>query len=240
MSRLYLYLIMATACAPLLGSAPADKFAAGNSAYAEADYEAAIGFYAEALEHTQSAPLHYNLGNANFKAGNIGHAILHYEKARALTPGDPDIAGNLRFVRNHAELPDPDTAWHARLAHALPVSTWCWLAAGSFWAAFALALLPRLYGVSGLTARGLSGACGVLLAVSMAALGGYHLLGQRAILTGEDTLRIAPAPESPGAQPARAGEAARVTREHGAFVYLVFEGDKPREGWTAKAGKVWD
>src|SRR5262249_48343930 len=43
----------------------------------------------------------YNLGNALFKGGKIGLAILNYRRAEFLAPRDPDIAANLAFARNY-------------------------------------------------------------------------------------------------------------------------------------------
>src|SRR5262249_6506705 len=46
-----------------------------------------------------SAALQYNLGNALFKAGRLGEAILAYERAQRLDPRDPDIGANLDYLR---------------------------------------------------------------------------------------------------------------------------------------------
>ena len=42
----------------------------------------------------------YNLGNAEFRLGHLGEAILHYERARRMDPTDPDIEANLRFAQS--------------------------------------------------------------------------------------------------------------------------------------------
>ena len=41
---------------------------------------------------------HYNLGNACFKAGRLGEAVLWYERALRLAPRDADIRANLHYV----------------------------------------------------------------------------------------------------------------------------------------------
>ncbi|HZI94498.1 MAG TPA: SH3 domain-containing protein, partial [Patescibacteria group bacterium] len=46
-----------------------------------------------------SEAIHYNLGNALFKMGEIGPAILEFEKAASIAPNDPDLIANLEFVR---------------------------------------------------------------------------------------------------------------------------------------------
>src|SRR5271154_3612109 len=47
----------------------------------------------------------YNLGNSYARAGKPGMAILNYERADLLAPGDPDIEANLRLVQTSAHLP---------------------------------------------------------------------------------------------------------------------------------------
>ena len=43
-----------------------------------------------------------------FKAGEIGRAILAYERALKLMPGDEDVLSNLRFVNAHKEDKGPE------------------------------------------------------------------------------------------------------------------------------------
>ena len=46
--------------------------------------------------------LFYNLGNAYYKQGNYGRAILNYRRAQQLAPRDPDIEANLALARAQA------------------------------------------------------------------------------------------------------------------------------------------
>jgi tetratricopeptide (TPR) repeat protein len=45
-----------------------------------------------------SGDLYYNLGNAYYKSGNISRAILYYERALRLMPGDDDLRHNLQLA----------------------------------------------------------------------------------------------------------------------------------------------
>lgn len=47
----------------------------------------------------ESADLYYNLGNAYYKSDRIADAILNYEKALLLSPGDDDIQHNLEIAK---------------------------------------------------------------------------------------------------------------------------------------------
>jgi len=48
----------------------------------------------------ESGNLYFNLGNAYFKAGERGKAILNYERARRLIPRDPDVQANLAYAQS--------------------------------------------------------------------------------------------------------------------------------------------
>ena len=51
-------------------------------------YQQAIGNYHQLLERNFKNPqIYYNLGNAYFKAGDLGYAIWSYRKALRLNPG---------------------------------------------------------------------------------------------------------------------------------------------------------
>ena len=52
------------------------------------------------LKDGASAELYYNLGNAYFRTDNITKALLAYERAHLLSPGDDDINFNLQFARS--------------------------------------------------------------------------------------------------------------------------------------------
>ncbi len=73
----------------------------GNQAYQAGDYAAAVSAYEAVLSAGfESADLHYNLGNAYFKSGDLGRAILEWERAERLAPTDSDIEANLELARS--------------------------------------------------------------------------------------------------------------------------------------------
>ncbi len=84
-----------------LNQAAAELYNQGNRYYTQADYHEAIRVYEEAARQVESTPLYYNLGNAYFKTGRIGKAIIYYHRARFLSPRDTDIAHNLAYARNY-------------------------------------------------------------------------------------------------------------------------------------------
>jgi tetratricopeptide (TPR) repeat protein len=74
-------------------------FEQGNQLYLEGDYAGAVEAYQSVLDAGfESVALHYNLGNAHFKTGELGLSILAWERARALAPNDPDVLANLELA----------------------------------------------------------------------------------------------------------------------------------------------
>lgn len=71
----------------------------GDSAYMANDYASAIQIYESLLKNGESADVYYNLGNSYYKSGNIAKAILNYERALLLEPGNSDIRANLDIAR---------------------------------------------------------------------------------------------------------------------------------------------
>lgn len=108
-SSILLLLILAAAPA---GATPEERFDEGYAAYEAGRFEeAAEAFRAALADGVRDPRLEYNLANAEFRAGRIGAAILHWERALALAPGDPDVLANLSLARerlvDRIEVPDP-------------------------------------------------------------------------------------------------------------------------------------
>ena len=77
------------------------KFVAAGMAYKESRYDAAIGLYTEIFEGGRiSGPLYYNLGNSYFKKGQLGKAILNYERAKQFIPRDSDLKFNWHYIQS--------------------------------------------------------------------------------------------------------------------------------------------
>jgi tetratricopeptide (TPR) repeat protein len=94
-------------------------FYQANTAYRDGDYASAMRDYEHlASAGFESGALQFNLGNAYFKQGKLGSAILAYERAGRLLPRDADVAANLAYARESAKAPAPDVPLWQRILFA--------------------------------------------------------------------------------------------------------------------------
>ncbi|GHU76209.1 hypothetical protein FACS189414_1750 [Bacteroidia bacterium] len=71
-----------------------------EAAYTQNNYAKAIELYRGILTtYGESAEVYYNLGNAYYKANKTAPAILFYERALLIDPGDADIRFNLEMAK---------------------------------------------------------------------------------------------------------------------------------------------
>lgn len=113
-------------------SQPAATFtkAQGDSAYIKGDYASAIDVYETLLQQGQSAEVYYNLGNSYYKKNEIALAILNYERALLIQPGNGDIRANLEIARAKTVdkvTPIPEiffVAWGKSLISLLSIDAW--------------------------------------------------------------------------------------------------------------------
>ncbi|MBI1817739.1 MAG: BatD family protein [Deltaproteobacteria bacterium] len=98
---------------------PNTLFFRANALYGEEKYADAAAEYEKILAGgVDSGNLYFNLGNAYFRSGDAGHAILNYERARRVMPRDPDLHANLGFAREGSD-DSNDLPVYARLLFPL-------------------------------------------------------------------------------------------------------------------------
>jgi len=91
-------------------------FFQGNTAYQGAAYDRAARSYQQLVDDgLESGSLYFNLGNAYFKDGQLGRAILNYERAKRLLPRDPDVQVNLSYALELAREEVPKRPFWQRL-----------------------------------------------------------------------------------------------------------------------------
>lgn len=82
----------------LMGQSLTEK---ANAEYDKDNYAGALELYLQAArEEGTSSDLYYNIGNTYYRMGDLGRAILNYERALILNPGNDDAITNLEFVNS--------------------------------------------------------------------------------------------------------------------------------------------
>ncbi|MGB6422385.1 MAG: tetratricopeptide repeat protein, partial [Anaerolineales bacterium] len=75
-----------------------------NKLYESGQYDQATQILEQIISQgVQDSAIYYNLGNVYYKQGDLGRAIVNYERAALMNPRDSDIQANLTIVRNQAE-----------------------------------------------------------------------------------------------------------------------------------------
>ena len=117
-----------------------------DSTYAQEHYQKAAQQYEQLLKKGVSAELYYNLGNCYYRMDNITLAVLNYERALLLSPGDKDIRFNLQMARSKTIdkiVPESEmffVTWYRSLVNLMSVDAWARMALISLVAAIILAL----------------------------------------------------------------------------------------------------
>jgi len=112
-------------------------FDQANRLYEQGQFNQAAQAYLALLEGGRaSSALYFNLGNACFKSGRTGQALVW---AEAWSPRDPDVRANLEFARGtvpggSSVLPSQSERW----LRWLTLNEWAGLTLGAWWAWFAI------------------------------------------------------------------------------------------------------
>ncbi len=108
---------------------PGEAFVNANAAYEAGRYGQAVDLYRRLQDSGfENGHLHYNLGNAYLRNGELGHAVASYRRSLTFLPRDQDARANLEFARKSAKdaiaPPDPSAVlqtlffWHYSLSRS--------------------------------------------------------------------------------------------------------------------------
>jgi tetratricopeptide (TPR) repeat protein len=212
--------------APAVSSAkptgnPDNDFSLGLAAYDKGDYATARDYFAFAGRSVTSPALEFDWGNACFQTKDMGGAILHYLRALALDPRDPDARANLSLARQALGVNAPESTRLDLLSNWMSVNGWTWLATLFGWTALYLLLLPRLYGWGGKVPWLLFAGSIAVTIVAAFGLWGTHLHARDGVTLRADTqLKLLPTANSQPIGMLQAGDIAQTLRQHGDYYYV--------------------
>lgn len=204
---------------------------AANDAFAQDRFAAAAQGYEAILAHRgYSASVLFNLANARQREGQLGQAILNYERAALLSPHDADIAVNLRAARQNAGVEvKPESALRTA-ANTLTINAWFGLAAVALFlsvVAWPLKLLrPQ--------ARRALNMGGAMAAVAF--VGAFTALGlrstelSRAVVVSEAVAMVSPVTVAEPVFRLQTGEVVTLLKTHGDFSLVA--NPVGQKGWV--------
>lgn len=235
-SRAWLVAIL-LAGSPLARADLAAAFEEANLLYGQSHpREAALAYDRLWTNGFSSTALHFNLGNAWFKAGETGRAIYHYRLAEKLAPRDPDVAANLALARS--VVMDGASArrpFLERITGWLALDEWTIAAAVGFWVWIGLLiarqLQPAWTGRLRLAGR-LAATVTVILALILFLVWSRHPAIEAIVLEKEVTLHHGPLEESPAVQSLVAGQELSVLDRKGDWIQVG--GAARGIGWLLK------
>jgi len=110
------------------------QFAKANQEYAQGHFKESISSYESLIRGGPwNANLFYDLGNAYFRTGDFGRAILNYERALALEPHHPEATANLQIARDEAHALELQPSWPERYLRFATINQYSFTAAVAFW-----------------------------------------------------------------------------------------------------------
>jgi tetratricopeptide (TPR) repeat protein len=131
-----------------MASEAEDMFRHANQEYRNENYSAAAEIYEKLIgKGYKTADIYYNLGNTYFKQKQIAPAILNYERALRLKPGDEDIRFNLRIAKLRTvdkidKLPRLFIwEWLDAAQDMFGSGVWAWLTVAFLWITFVLLVI---------------------------------------------------------------------------------------------------
>ncbi len=209
------------------------KFKAGDFAGAAAAYEKIL------TTDGPDAAVYYNLGNSYQQLKRYGPAILAYERARLLTPHDPDLLANLDLARK-AAVAFVDNPRNPRLEAALNFlsrNEWSWLVAGAALILGSLALLRGVVRPTRIWQRRCvlisGGLVGFLIATGATVLYVRHGEADRGIvLTDSAAVRLSPFEKAEVLGTYTPGHSVRLGLKNADFRYVEISGTN-LQGWMS-------
>jgi tetratricopeptide (TPR) repeat protein len=208
--------------------------AAAVAAAAAADQppDAVADHYEQVIARSgYSAPALFDLGNAWLRSGRPGRAILEYERALVLAPGNPAIEANLAAARQRAGVTPSMAGPWLTAARSVSFDSYLWLGLGALWVLCVALVLLCLNGRPRRLAKPLVLAAVVTLCASADAAALCWSDLYRAVVQGPATLRVAPAASAASIGGVRDGEVVWIQQRYAGFnLVRTAEG---RSGWVS-------
>jgi tetratricopeptide (TPR) repeat protein len=243
LKRLMAGCVIALACYGNLCATPSDQFTQANHFYEQRAYDSAVFIYRQLVSvGMESAPLYFNLGNAYFRSGDLGQAVLCYSRAKRLDPADPDIKANLEFARQYTSVQmegvklNPVGSLFESIVEPYRLSMLAWTSSGFFILLFGFLIARFGFAIRGALIKvGIWLTFLLLLSSSLLTTVKYDhdFLTRRGVIIAEEcVVRTGPSEQADKELDASPGLIVEILAQSGDFYNVLFENQ--RRGWVRK------
>jgi len=210
-------------------------FQQGNEAYSRGDYQAAISNYEQITENAGYSPsVLFNLANSYAQSGEIGRAVLTYERALRLSPSDPDINGNLELVKKERGLFPKEPSRTEQFFSLLTLKQWSALILLSLAVLTIFQLISLTYRFSKQTTISVMSIWSLALCLATAGtIFQYRYFNPSVVISENVRLLVSPFTSANSIGAVQEGRLVYPQSQHGDFVYVTDETD--RKGWIPAA-----
>ena len=227
--RLILMLLAATAAA----SGWQERDEAARQAYLAGDSAKALETWTALTNEQGVSPARLAaMGNAEWKLGRRGRAMVCWERALTMDPSDPVARAGVAHAAAVGGVDRPTPTWQEQYASALAPDNWTWLVVAATWTLLLTWSWPRLRGqrLRDLHHRILLAAFTLLLLALPGAWGSWTA-GRRAVVRlPEESLKLTPTALGEGLAQLGEGDVVRTQRSLNRHVRVELRGGQV--GWV--------
>lgn len=220
-----------------------DKFEQANKFFESKEYDNAIGTYETILFNgMESAALYYNLGNAYFKKGDLGQAVLNYQRAKRLDPTDEDLIHNIEFTEQFTQVQmegvqlNPINTFIESIVGSYKLDNLAWVSSAIFIVLCSLLIFRFGLGIRNSILR-ISTTVFLIVFVTFSGLTTFkyrndYLTRRAVIIAEESTILNGPVANSDMEFRGAPGLIVEILNESGDYYNVLFE--NKRRGWIQK------
>ena len=225
---LFMLLFLAT---PLFAGQDQAGIEECNTFYHNGEFMQAIDCY-QHIGGGYSSSVLFNLGNSYAQTGRIGQAILHYQRALCLAPGDSDIKGNLSLVREEEGLFPPESSFIEKTADLCTINQWALLALAAVAAYLVFAIFQLRYRQRRAVEAMVILCCTAMLIIGVFGTAIKYDRWNKSVVLSDSKILISPYENAAQAGMAKQGRLLNTHKQHGQFNYITDE--TGQKGWIVR------
>jgi hypothetical protein len=212
------------------------QFTEAGRAYDQGRMPEAVRLYEELI---RSGPpvmeVFFNAGNASFRDGRLGLAVLYYRKAWRLAPRDPDIEANLTSALRTTGAAEADLSGAEVVFTFLSEGEWAILATSAWWLTCLLLGVAAVVRGNGWLFLRIAVVTGAVAVVGLSGIWiwrGFERNPELVVLNGVQSALQAPSPAATPRFPLPEGSVVRARGHQGEWVEVA---SGQLTGWIRRA-----